>query len=144
MAEKKLKETVEFNIEFYDVDSMQVAWHGNYAKFMEVARCALLRKIKYDYYEMEKSGYAWPVVDMHIKYMRPMVFMQRVRCEITLDEYEIGMKLSYKFLDAETGKVLTKAESTQMAVDLKTKESLFGSPRCFVDLVKKALSSESN
>lgn len=142
MAEKKLKETVEFNIEFYDVDSMQVAWHGNYVKFMEVARCALLRKIKYDYYEMEKSGYAWPVVDMHIKYMRPMVFMQRVRCEITLDEYEIGMKLSYKFLDAETGKVLTKAESTQMAVDLKTKESLFGSPRCFVDKVRAVLEQE--
>lgn len=142
MAEKKLKETVEFNIEFYDVDSMQVAWHGNYVKFMEVARCALLRKIKYDYYEMEKSGYAWPVVDMHIKYMRPMVFMQRVRCEITLDEYEIGMKLSYKFMDAETGKVLTKAESTQMAVDLKTKESLFGSPRCFVDKVRVVLEQE--
>lgn len=142
MAEKKLKETVEFNIEFYDVDSMQVAWHGNYVKFMEVARCALLRKIKYDYYEMEKSGYAWPVVDMHIKYMRPMVFMQRVRCEITLDEYEIGMKLSYKFMDAETGKVLTKAESTQMAVDLKTKESLFGSPRCFVDKVRAVLEQE--
>ena len=137
-----VKETVEFQVEFYDVDSMQVAWHGNYVKFMEVARCALLRKIKYDYYEMEKSGYAWPVVDMHIKYMRPMVFMQRVRCEITLDEYEIGMKLSYKFLDAETGKVLTKAESTQMAVDLKTKESLFGSPRCFVDKVRAVLEQE--
>ena len=39
MAANKIKETIEFQIEFYDVDSMQVAWHGNYAKFMEVARC---------------------------------------------------------------------------------------------------------
>ena len=38
MADKKLKETVEFQIEFYDVDSMQVAWHGNYVKFMVVAQ----------------------------------------------------------------------------------------------------------
>lgn len=143
MAEEKLKETVEFNIEFYDVDSMQVAWHGNYVKFMEVARCALLKKIHYDYYEMEKSGYAWPVVDLHIKYMRPMVFMQRIRCEVTLDEYVFGMKLLYKFFDAETGKLMTKAESTQMAVNMKAKESMFGSPKCFVELVEKALDSEN-
>ena len=32
MAEKKLKTTVEFRVEFYDVDSMKVAWHGNYVK----------------------------------------------------------------------------------------------------------------
>ena len=28
MAQKKLKESVEFKVEFYDVDSMKVAWHG--------------------------------------------------------------------------------------------------------------------
>lgn len=139
---QSLKETVEFDIEFYDVDSMQVAWHGNYVKFMEVARCALLKKIKYDYFEMEKSGYAWPVVDLHIKYMRPMIFMQRIRCEVTLVEFEIGMKLSYKFFDAQTGALMTKAESTQMAVDMKTRESLFGSPKCFVELVRAALEKE--
>ena len=44
MVTKKIKETVDFQVEFYDVDSMQVAWHGNYVKFMEVARCALLKK----------------------------------------------------------------------------------------------------
>ena len=103
MAVKKIKETVEFQVEFYDVDSMQVAWHGNYVKFMEVARCALLRKIGYDYNEMTRSGYIWPVVDLHIKYIRPMIFMQRIRAEVTLVEYEVCMKLSYKFMDAETG-----------------------------------------
>ena len=32
MAVKKLKASVEFRIEFYDIDSMQVAYHGNYVK----------------------------------------------------------------------------------------------------------------
>jgi acyl-CoA thioester hydrolase len=52
------------------------------------------------------------------------------------------MKLSYKFFDAETGVVLTKAESTQMAVDMNTKESLWACPPCFVDKVKDLLSKE--
>ena len=36
MAVKKIKETIEFQVEFYDVDSMQVAWHGNYVKHFYV------------------------------------------------------------------------------------------------------------
>ena len=144
MAEKKLKTTVEFRVEFYDVDSMKVAWHGNYVKYMEVARCALLAKMKYDYFAMEKSGFVWPVVDMHIRYLRPMIFMQKIRAEVTLMEYEVCMKLSYKFVDAETGVVLTKAESTQMAVDMKTKDSLWACPPCFVDKVKALLAKENS
>ncbi|MCF0214858.1 MAG: acyl-CoA thioesterase [Fibrobacteraceae bacterium] len=142
MKQKNLSTSVEFQVEFYDVDSMHVAWHGNYVKYMEVARCALLRKIKYDYNEMEKSGYAWPVVDMHIKYLQSMVFMQRIRAEVELTEYEFCMKLSYKFFDAESGKLLTKAESMQMAVDMAKKESCFVCPSCFVDKVKAALKAD--
>ena len=142
MAEKKLKETVEFKVEFYDVDSMKVAWHGNYVKYMEVARCALLTKIKYDYFAMEESGYAWPVVDMHIKYLRLMIFMQRIRAEVTLEEYEVCMKLSYKFFDAETGVLLTRAESMQLAVDMNKRESLMGCPQRVTDRVRAALAEE--
>lgn len=143
MAVKKLKTSVEFRVEFYDIDSMQVAYHGNYVKFMEVARCALLRKIGYGYNEMTKSGYLWPVVDLHIKYIRPMIFMQKILAEVTLEEYEVCMKLSYKFKDADSGVLLTKAESTQMAVDLNTKESLWACPACFTDLVRELLAKES-
>ena len=142
MAQKKLKVTVEFQVEFYDVDSMKVAWDGNYVKYMEMAGCALLTKIKYDYYAMEKSGFAWPVVDMHVRYLRPMVFMQRIRAEVTLEEYEVCLKLSYKFFDAESGTLLCKAASMQMAVNMQTLESLMVCPPCFVDQVRAALEAE--
>ena len=144
MAQKKLKETVEFKVEFYDVDSMKVAWHGNYVKFLEVARCALLAKIKYDYFAMEASGFAWPVVDMHIRYLRPMIFMQRIRAEVTLEEYEVCLKLSYKFFDAESGTLLCKAESMQMAVDMNKRDSLMVCPPCFIERVREALAAEEN
>ena len=142
MAQKKLKATVEFQVEFYDVDSMKVAWHGNYVKYMEMARCALLTKIKYDYFAMEKSGFAWPVVDMHVRYLRPMIFMQRIRAEVTLEEYEVCLKLSYKFFDAASGALLCKAESMQMAFDMEKKESLMVCPPCFVERVRAAIAEE--
>jgi acyl-CoA thioesterase FadM len=33
----------------FDVDTMNVVWHGHYVKYLEVARCALLDKIGHNY-----------------------------------------------------------------------------------------------
>ena len=38
-----LSASVEIEIPFHDCDPMQVVWHGNYARYLEVARCELLR-----------------------------------------------------------------------------------------------------
>jgi acyl-CoA thioester hydrolase len=54
--------------EFHDLDPMQIVWHGNYMRYFETARTALLGLIDYDYPQMVASGYAWPVVDFRIKY----------------------------------------------------------------------------
>ena len=60
---RTLEAEVEVEVDFHDVDAMQVTWHGHYVKYFERARCALLRKIGYDYPEMRDSGYLWPIVD---------------------------------------------------------------------------------
>ena len=49
-----ISEETEVSAEFFDVDAMQVVWHGNYVKYLEIARCALLDKIGYGYKEMVK------------------------------------------------------------------------------------------
>ena len=46
-----ISEETEISAEFFDVDAMQVVWHGNYVKYLEIARCALLDKIGYGYKE---------------------------------------------------------------------------------------------
>ena len=42
MDPTRLWAEVDITVEFFDVDSLQVVWHGNYLKYMERARCALL------------------------------------------------------------------------------------------------------
>ena len=71
-----IEASVEFRVEFYDVDSMGVVWHGNYVKYMELGRCALLDKIGYGYNEMKASGYAFPVASVKLKYIKPLIFRQ--------------------------------------------------------------------
>lgn len=139
-----VSETIRVRVRFSEVDPIRMVWHGNYVKYMESARCALLNKLNYDYKAMEKDGYVWPVVQLGIKYIRPLRFMQKVRVEVSLVEYEICLKLQYRFIDMETGKVITKAESTQMAVQIKTGESCLGSPKEFVEKVRKYLAEENH
>ena len=45
MSIAEAETTIE--VQFYDLDPMNVVWHGNYFKYMEIARCELLKKIKY-------------------------------------------------------------------------------------------------
>ncbi|KHI23155.1 4-hydroxybenzoyl-CoA thioesterase, partial [Escherichia coli] len=46
---------VELTIPFHDVDMMGVAWHGNYFRYFEVAREALLNQFNYGYRQMKES-----------------------------------------------------------------------------------------
>lgn len=121
MSDIVIEASTDIEVAFYEVDPMQIMWHGNYINFMERARCALLEKLNYSYVDMEKDGYGWPVVDVHVKYMRPLQFRQKVRVTARLTEYEFGLRLTYTFVDIATGKITTKAESTQMAINMKTR-----------------------
>jgi acyl-CoA thioester hydrolase len=129
----------EFKVEFYDVDSMEVAWHGNYVKYFEKARCALLDKIGYGYHEMRDSGYAFPVTDLRLKFVRPLRFGDRVRAKATLEEYENRIRIKYELYNAETGVLTTKGLSTQMAYNIAANDSCFECPRIFVDRVETLL-----
>lgn len=118
----------DIRIPFYDVDPMDVVWHGNYLKYFERARCLLLDGISYNYKEMKESGFAWPVVDIRVRYIRPLHFGQRVFVLARLVEYEIRLKIDYLISDAESGRRLTRGYTVQVAIDMAKQEMLFASP----------------
>ncbi|MEH6477833.1 MAG: acyl-CoA thioesterase [Sneathiella sp.] len=131
--------SVDLKIQFYHLDPMEIVWHGNYPRFLEKARCALLDTIDYNYEEMRNSGYAWPIVDMRIKYVKSAIFKQDITVTASLKEYENRLVIDYRIKDSQSGDVLTKARTTQVALDIKTKEMLFVSPTVFLKKVEAML-----
>ncbi|NKB58327.1 MAG: acyl-CoA thioesterase [Alphaproteobacteria bacterium] len=115
-------------IPFHDVDLMGVAWHGHYAKYCEIARCALLDKFSYNYKEMKESGYAWPVIELKLRYAHPARLGQKIRIKAMLREYELHLKIDYLIADAETDERLSKGHTIQVPVDMRTQKMLFGAP----------------
>jgi acyl-CoA thioester hydrolase len=126
-------------VPFFDVDSMNVVWHGHYIKYLEVARCALLDLIGHNYNDMLASGYAWPVIDLQLRYVRSAVFGQTLTVRASLVEWENRLKINYLISDAATGERLTRASSVQVAVDVASREMLLASPRVFVQAVERKL-----
>jgi len=119
---------LDIKVPFYDVDPMRIVWHGNYVKYIEKARCHFLDQIDFDYVTMEDSGFAWPVVDMRLKYVAPARFSSNIRVYTFLIEYESRLKINYEIYDLENMNLLNKAHTIQVAVKLETEEMQFESP----------------
>lgn len=134
-----LQAEVEMLVPFFDVDSMDVVWHGHYVKYFEVARCALLERIGHNYQQMREAGYAWPIIDVQLRYMRGARFNQRIVVRADLVEWENRLKINYLIRDAETAERMTRGSTVQVAVEIASGEMLLASPRVFVDAVERAL-----
>lgn len=124
----EVQATTVIQVPFYDVDAMQIVWHGHYVKYMERARCDILDLIDYNYEAMAESGFMWPVVDLRLKYIKPLKFGQVVVIKSQIEEVEYGLKVGFVFYDQKTGEKLTKAHTKQVAVDAKSGEMCLLSP----------------
>jgi acyl-CoA thioester hydrolase len=123
------KVSVILEVPFFDVDAMQIVWHGHYVKYLEIARCELLRTFDYDYPQMQASGYMWPIVELNLKYRGSARFGKKIEVVATLVEWEHRLKINYRITDVESGQTLTKASTVQVAVDQATQQLCFESPK---------------
>ena len=134
-----LQAEIELVVPFFDVDMMEVVWHGHYVKYFEEARCALLDKLGHNYRQMRDAGYACPVIDLQVRYIRGAQFGQRIRVRADLVEWENRLKINYLITDVATGERMTRGSSVQVAVEIATREMLLASPKVFVEAVERVL-----
>lgn len=118
---------VLITVPFHDLDPAGIVWHGNYARYFEVARCALLETFGYNYNHMVESGYAWPVIDMRVRYVKPARFGDPIRVTATLAEWEYRLKIDYLIRD-RAGARMCKGSTVQVAVEMATMEMCLRSP----------------
>lgn len=128
MTESRLAIEVEVVPAFYDIDPMRVVWHGHYLKFFERARGALFDRLDYGYEQMHASGYAWPIVDLRVKYLRSAYLGQRLTVRAEITEWENRIRTEYRIRDTASGRLLTRGHSLQVAVEMASGEMQFVCP----------------
>ena len=138
MASKKcyLENNYYIKPSFYDLDPMGVVWHGNYIKFMEQAREAMLEIIDYNYDIMTAKGVMWPIVKLEVKYINSIKLNQKVRIHTALTEYLNGMKIEYTFYN-EDNKIISRSSTLQMPIDSETRKGFLNTPKDFIERIER-------
>jgi acyl-CoA thioester hydrolase len=120
--------SAEATPQFYDLDPMNIVWHGNYPKYLELGRVAVMKKIGYNYEEMVESGYAWPFIEMRMRYARPMKLDHPVKITAGIVEWENALRITYSIVEVATGERVMRASSSQVALKIGTTEMLWVTP----------------
>ena len=128
--------SVRLKVPYYDVDMMQIVWHGNYLKYFDVARQALFGERGVDLQRyMKEKGYAFPIIRSIVKHIWPLRFDDEFICTAVLKEATVKIVLDFEIKLLSNNKVCTKGRSEQVALRVPEMEMAFLIP----EEIKKAL-----
>jgi acyl-CoA thioester hydrolase len=137
--EGAISASIDVTVAFHDIDIIGVMWHGHYLKYLETARWQLMDQLDFGYDTMAASGYAWPIVEMHVKYLHAARMGEQLNVRASLVEWENRITLNYLVTRASDQERVARAKSVQVAVDAKTLALQFVTPEPLLSRVQRAL-----
>ena len=134
--------TIETVVAFHDVDLAAVVWHGHYLKYFENARWALMASLGFGVDAMLASGYGWPIVELHVKYVKAARVGDRLQVRASLTEWQNRVAINYLVVNAQ-GERVARASTVQVAVELATGVLQFATPGILLDRISAELNESS-
>lgn len=98
--------TTEIRVRYAETDMMGFAYHGHYLAWFDTARVNMMDELGCPYREMEANGFHLPVLEVAIKYRRPVTFDDRVTITATIKvkpSLRIRIDYSLRCRDQATG-----------------------------------------
>ena len=123
IAKKIMYESVtQMRVRYAETDQMNVVYYGNYAQYFEVGRVEAIRQLGYTYKDMEASGVIMPVVEMHVRYLRPATYDDLLTVKTLLRELPDQHRIEF-FQDVynEHGKLLCAGRVVLYFLDAATR-----------------------
>jgi acyl-CoA thioester hydrolase len=120
--------SVRMRVPFYDVDMLQIVWHGNYLKYFDVARQAFFYRCGLDMTLGEQKHYIFPVIRTSVKYLYPLKLNDEFICTATLKEARMKLVIDFEIRLVKDGRLCAKGRSEHAAVRLPEMELEFRIP----------------
>ena len=126
--------STQIRVRYAETDQMNVVYYGNYAQYFEVGRVEAIRQLGYTYKDMEASGVIMPVVEMHVRYLRPATYDDLLTVKTTLREMPDAHRVEF-FQDVfnEEGKLLCAGRVVLYFLDAATRSK----PHMPADMAEK-------
>ncbi len=128
MSEKKSFELRKM-VPFYDLDPMQIVWHGNYLNYFEDARRELLEHLGVDLYKyFEKTKTIFPIIRTSTKHIYPLRYRDEFICKATLVDARFKLMVDFEIRLAADDKICARGKTEQVAVLTPTMEIMLRIP----------------
>ncbi len=125
---KKSRE-LERTVSFYDLDPMQIVWHGNYLKYMDDARGALFDSLGVDLFGLyEKTSHIYPIIKTSVKHVFPLRHKDVIICKATLVEAKYKIIVDFEIRLKSDNRICARGRSEQVAVKVPEMEMLMMIP----------------
>lgn len=124
--------TTEIRVRYAETDMMGVAYHGNYMAWFEMARVHMMDELGCPYREMEANGFRLPVLEVSVRYRRPVTFDDRVMVEAVMKE-KPSLRIRIDYTLRSQGKIT--AEGFTLHAFINTKGQPVRPPENFRELI---------
>lgn len=120
----------QIRVRYAETDQMGVVYYGHYTQYFEVGRAESIRHLGYTYKDMEQEGIIMPVVDLHIRYMRPAKYDDLLTVKTTVKELPQSFKITFhsEIYNAE-GELLVTGEVILFFIEAVTMKRTSIPPR---------------
>ncbi len=104
---------IKIRVRYAETDRMGYAYYGNYATYFEVARVESLRIMGMTYKDMEDEGIILPVLDYHIKFIKPAFYDDLLTIKTVIKNIP-GARINFEYETFNEKNVLLNIANTTL------------------------------
>lgn len=102
-------------VRYAETDQMGVVHHSIYAVYFEEARIEYLRYLGQPYRDLEEKGILMPLLDIHIRYIKPARFDDTL--DIEVDAFIKGAKIFVSYTAYRGEEKVAEGRTTHVCTD---------------------------
>ena len=128
-AQRRQSHEVKMKVPFFDLDPMQMVWHGNYLKYFDIARSELFDGLGVDLFEFhERTRYIFPIIRSSVKHIRPLKRGDEFICRATVKDARSKIVVAFEIRLVKDGTICARGTTEQAAVLAPEMEMVYTIP----------------
>ena len=130
MKEKTKSFEINIRVPFFDLDPMQIVWHGNYLNYFEMARAALFEHNGVDLYSYyDRHQLIFPIIRTSTKHIFPLRHRDEIICKATLIDAHVKLVVDFEIRKVIDGKICARGRTEPVTIKTPEMETLFSIPQ---------------
>jgi acyl-CoA thioester hydrolase len=128
-AQKRQSREIKMKVPFFDLDPLQIVWHGNYLKYFDIARSELFDGLGVDLFEFhDRTRYIFPIIRSSVKHIHPLKRGDEFICRATVKDARSKIVVAFEIRLVADGTICARGTTEQAAVLAPEMEMVYTIP----------------